>query len=98
MIAQKNKLGCLTSTFSMPLVKEFIDHDKEIIRFLEVRLPHIPGTTMKINPVYSTETRRHYRVNWYFVKWNGFIPEQTIKASNLVVVNTVGKLNIEKIL
>lgn len=50
-----------------PLVRDFIDPDKEIERFISIRLPHVPHCTPQLKLVYQSKDKHlyKYRVNWW---------------------------------
>lgn len=50
-----------------PLVKEFVDCKAKITKFLQVRLPSVSKTIIKVHQVYASKDARtyRYRVNYH---------------------------------
>jgi hypothetical protein len=50
-----------------PLVKDFVDPDKNLNDFLTLRLPHVPHSRMAIKQVYQNKgkTTFRYRINYW---------------------------------
>lgn len=53
-----------------PLVKDFVDPDREVENFVQIRLPHIPYAKAHCKLLYRSKDNQtiRYRVNWFSEK------------------------------
>jgi hypothetical protein len=71
-----------------PLIKEFVDQDREVATFLQIRLTHVPYCTARIFCVkrYKDTTQLAFRVNWYRTDESKMIVTQVMVKSQYVKV------------
>ena len=76
-----------------PVVKEFVDQDREIRDFLLLRLPHVPYATPRVAHVYTSKDKKEhrFRVNW-FVK----VEDKLVTTSKMVSSQYVRVLITDK--
>ena len=69
-----------------PLVKDFFDPEKNLIDFIQVRLPHVPHSTISLRPVYQNTARTvfRYRVNYWLFTGDA-VPTPTSIAKSLMI-------------
>jgi hypothetical protein len=76
---------------SKPIVKPYFDKDAEIIKWIELVLPHIKGSSMKAHRVFQSKCGRvlKFRVNFYSSIWtHGEIcPKNHIVSSKYVQID-----------
>ena len=85
-----SSLACLAAVVpQQPLIKEYVNRDNEIDEFIQIHLPHIPHSQLRLNLVLiSSENKRWYRANWYstVLSKESFVPSNNIVASEMIIV------------
>lgn len=87
----------LPLTKGKPFIKDFFNADREIDKYLNIRLPHVPYSIMKlcIVSVSKDKKTRKYRVNWYRSDSSGFVTTSNLVSSQYVQVNTTKDGHVE---
>jgi hypothetical protein len=74
-----------------PIVKPFFDRDAELIKFIQMMLPAVPNSIMKVNRVYQSAGGRvlRFRVNFFIEKWKdgSICPTVNMAVSKYIQIN-----------